>query len=120
MAGINNYPGFLSDIVQGDTKDFRIAITLEGVAVDITGSTFYLTLDVDKVIATAPELEVTITSLSDPTNGITTGTITDTETAALTAGTMYYSLRYVTAAGKTYVLDMGEITVLPGVSSRIA
>lgn len=119
MSGINNYTGFLSDIVQGDTRDFRIEVTLSGSAVDITGSTFYLTFDTDKDISTTPELEIIITDLSDPVNGITVGTVSDEQTAALPVGVLYYSLRYVTNAGKTYILDMGKIRCKPGISSRI-
>ena len=120
MAGRNGYTGFLSNIVQGDTKDFRVAITLEDVAVDITGSKFYLTIDTDEDNTTTPVVEVEITDLSDPVNGITTGSISDTETAKLTPGVIFYSLRYITAAGKAYVLDMGRIKCKAGISSMVA
>jgi len=120
MAGINGYSGFLSDIVQGNTKDFRISVKLANTPVDITGGKFYLTLATDKNSSTEPTLEIEIIELSDPTNGIAVGTISDTQTTALNTGSYYYSLRYITVAGKAYVMDMGKIKVRPGISARVS
>lgn len=119
MAGLNNFPGFLTDIVQGSTKDFVISIRKDGAPVDITGSKFYLTIDTDRDISTTPLLEIIIDPPTDPVNGKTTGTISDSDTLSLPVGTVYYSVRYINPAGKAYVIDLGKIKVLAGVSSRI-
>jgi hypothetical protein len=116
MAGINGYPGFISDFVRGTTKDFIITISRNGVPVDITGAKFYVSFAYDRDPDTAPELVVTIDPPTDPTNGKTIGKITGAETWALTAGTVYYSLRYITDSGDAYVFDMAKSKVSEYVS----
>jgi len=120
MAGLFSYPGFLGDIVRGDTRDFMIAITQDGSEVDITGGKFYVTIAADLDPDTTPELEILIDPPTDPTHGKTSGTISDTETYALEASVYFYSVRFINAAGAAYVLDIGQINIYDGVSSRIS
>lgn len=119
MAGINGFPGFINDFVRGTTKDFKITMSQDGVPIDITGCKFYITIAVDLDPETIPDLEITIDPPTDPLNGATTGTITDTQTYALTAQTYVYSVRFINIAGAAYVIDMGKLKVLEAVSSRI-
>lgn len=109
MSGIDGFPGFLRDFTRGTTKDFTIRITKDGAAVDITGAKFIVAFVEELKEEQTPALRKEITSLTDPGNGETTGEITDTESLALTAGKWYYTVRYITSAGKTYVIDKGKI-----------
>ena len=119
MAGINNYPGFLSDFVRGTTKDFTIRISKNGEPVDITGSKFVLTISTQQKPDNVPDLEIVIDPPTHPTEGSTTGRVTDSQTFALSAGTYYYSIRYVNSLGHAYVIDMGKIRVYEAVSNII-
>jgi len=129
MAGLEGFPGFLTDFVVGSTKDFTIEITDETVSpavpVDLTGAKFYITIDANRSTTEPPTVEVVIDPPTDPTNGLTTGSISDSDTLLLGEGDFYYSVRYVTGtnpgpAGKTYVIDLGKINGRPAVSSRIS
>lgn len=120
MPGIFSYPGFLGDIIRGDTRDFMISITREGVEMDITGCKFYITLATDLDPETVPELEIEIDPPTDPLHGKTEGVITDTETYDLVAGLYYYSVRFINASEAAYVLDIGTLNVYDGVSGRLS
>lgn len=119
MAGINNYPGFISNFVRGTTKDFIITIKREGNPVDITGAKFYISFAYDQDPDTIPELVISIDPPSDPINGRTIGKISGNETWSLRAGTVYYSVRYITAAGDPYVIDMAKIKVIEAISDQV-
>lgn len=124
MAGIEGYPGFLSDITQGSTRDFVIKLShrIEGVRepIDLTGSKFYLTLDKDRNVGTSPVLEVSIILPTDPLDGITVGKIPASDTASLAVGGYFYSVRWINSIGDPYVIDLGIVTVNPGVSDRLS
>lgn len=107
MAGVNGFPGFLSDFTRGTTKDFEIRISKDGSAVDITGAKFILAFAPS--FSDDPTLRVEITSPTDPENGKTVGTITDTESLSLDAGKWCYSVKYINPSGKSYVIDQGKI-----------
>ncbi len=119
MAGIENYPGFISDFVRGTTKDFVITITRDGQPVDLTGSKFYISFAYDMDPDTAPELVITIDPPTDPVNGRTVGKITGQQTWSLRDGVVYYSVRWITAAGDPYVIDMGKIKVGVPISDQL-
>lgn len=130
MAGINGFPGFLSDFPKGHTKKFTIEMTVEREdinnpgsvikePIDLTGCKFYLTFDVDLESDTAPPLEILIDPPSDPLNGKTSVVISDTQSASLEAGKMFYSVRFVNADGEVFVIDMGKIKILKSVSTRL-
>lgn len=123
MSGIEGYPGFISDIVQGSTRDFVITMKrlLNGVKtpIDLTGAKFYITFAYDNDKDTAPEFTVTIDPPTDPLNGITTGSIPASDTLVLQPGKIYYSVRYISSAGKPYVIDMAKISIIPAISDQV-
>ena len=126
MAGLHDYPGLLDDIVRGNTIDFEIRLSDENGVIDITGSKFYLTFktEVDPDLASTLEIIIDpdsiVAPLSDPTNGIAIGRITDSQTlGSFTPGFYYYSIRYITVDGHTYVIDMGKVKILECVSDRV-
>jgi len=122
MAGLYGKPGYLWDIIRGVTIDFPITIKNKdtGDPIDLTGSKFYVTLSTKISPEDDPALEIIIDPPTHPLLGKTIVKITDTQTYALVKGTYYYSIRYVNSNGDTYVIDLGRIKVLDGVSGRIA
>ncbi len=123
MAGIKGFPGFIGDIVQGSTRDFTITIqrNVNGVlsVVDLTDAKFYISFAYDTDKDTEPEFVVTIDPPTNPSEGYTLGTIPASDTIDLTPGKIFYSVRYVTAAGKPYVIDQGKINIVSAISDQV-
>jgi len=129
MAGLEGYPGFLTDFIAGSTKDFVITLTDKTVtphaAVDLTDAKFYLNIASDRDVLTnaGGDIEIEFDPLAPAaTSGQAVGSISDSQTLALGVGNFFYSVRYVTSVAngeKTYVLDLGKIKGKPGVSSRV-
>ena len=125
MAGLEGYPGFLSDITQGSTRDFIIKLSrkldndiIE--PIDLTGSKFYITFDKDRNVGTSPVLEISILIPTDPENGLTTGKITASQSMNLEIGGYFYSVRWINTLGDPYVIDLGIININPGVSDKLS
>lgn len=118
--GLNGFSGFLSDFVRGTTIDFQIVMSQDGSPIELTGAKFYITFAQDLDTTTAPDLSITISTFSAPATGVATGQITDTQTLALAAGVYYYSVRYVTSGGATYVIDFGTVEVFDCVVGTIS
>ncbi len=124
MAGIKGFPGFIGDLVQGSTRDFTITMqrSVDDVlsVIDITGAKFYVSFAYDTDKDTTPEFVVEIDPPTDPTNGITTGEISASDTIDLTPGTLYYSVRYISPTGKPLVIDMGKIKLYSAISGQVS
>ncbi len=128
MAGLDGFPGFIKDIVQGTTRDFVIEITrdifdVDGNVigeepVDLTGSKFYVTFDYDREVGTTPALEILLDPPSDPLEGRAVGKVSDDQSMVLSIGNIFYSVRWITAGGDTYPIDLAKIKILAGVSDR--
>jgi hypothetical protein len=103
-------PTYDMDIHQGTT--FTRTLTIEepaGTPVDITTYTFKAEIKKNKTDSTALD-EFTIT-LSDPTNGILTMSLTDTETSALPAIIGFYDLIMTDgSSAKSRILE-GRVTI---------
>ena len=111
----------MKSVTKGHTMDCAITITNNSIPEDLTGSTIVVTVDADQDSATNPPLfELDITAFTDALSGYTEYTIDDTNTYSWAAGTMYWSIRYIDSAGRTYVLASGSFAVTDGVSNRIA
>lgn len=119
MPGINGYIGLLKDITKGNTVPITLTIKKNGVAENITGAKFYITMDKKLESLTVPEKEIIILP-TDAVNGVAVGEISDAETMSLDISSYFYAIKYITASGKTHIIDMGKIKVLHGVDSRIA
>ncbi len=128
MAGLEGFPGALTDFIVGSTKDFVITMTDKTVTphamVDLTDAKFYLNISAnrDPDTTTDADIEIEFNPLVPATEGKAAGEITDTQTTALGVGTFYYSIRYVTSPAngeKAYVIDMGKFKGLANVAHRI-
>lgn len=84
-------------LVQGDSVSETVRITdKNNAAIDITGGTvkFRIVSDIDDLVGSALYANAALT-LSDPTNGIATLTITRTVTKAWTPGKYYWEVEYI-------------------------
>jgi hypothetical protein len=107
MAGVNGFPGFLTDFTRGTTKDFEIRISKNGEPIDITGAKFIIAFA--QSFADEPVLRIDIDNPTDPVEGKTVGEITDTDSLSLDPGKWCYSVKYINPTGKSYVIDQGKI-----------
>ncbi len=129
MAGINGYPGALSDIVRGDYRILEVHVSLvdgdgNPMQTNLQNMEFYLTFG-DLDTGTAPDLEIHVPAGEnlDEAQDMVEIHITSIQSASLAAGDIYYSVRMVdttvAGAGKAFVLDMGQIAILEAVSSQV-
>lgn len=92
---------------------YQFTIKNNGVAVDITGWTIYFSVkrnraDTTKLIAK------TITSFTDPTNGIMLVTIDKADTTTM-SGDYFYDFKVDNTAGDRKIYSEGKFVVNPGV-----
>lgn len=108
-------------IRRGDTTTITLNYTLNGVAVDLTGSTVYFTvkptLPTDDSDDSTAVITEEVTSHSDPTNGQTVIPLSATQTT-VTAGGYYYDIQVKDASGNITTIDVGTVKVLPDVTRR--
>ena len=98
------------EMVQKDTWSQRITIKVGGTAYDITGSTFYFTIESDSGTEIYSK---TITALTDPENGIFTLTIPKTSTSGFSLGTYNYDLVWELPDGTEITIMRGTFKVTP-------
>jgi len=105
----------LTDFYVGTTKKFTVTITLNDVAVDVTGDTVILRLKSDKA---DPDVDAVLTSSGDVSGGILgivsfslSPTLTD-----ITPKTYWYDFVWIRSTLDEYVLESGEIKALVRVS----
>jgi hypothetical protein len=89
-----------------------------GVAINITGYTVFFTLKRNKYDTDAQaSLTKTITTHTNPSQGITTLSLTNTDTASLN-GSYYYDISYKTGAGVHKLVDNGVFTFKEDITQR--
>lgn len=105
---------------RGDDKTINLTFTQDGSALDISGSTVTLTLknstrdsDVDAV------LQKTVTSHSDPTNGITAVSITHDESDGLVPADYTYDIQIQLADDSVSTVVKGTFSVLADVTRTV-
>lgn len=95
------------------TKDFKFYFEKEeGSTIDLTGCTLYFTVKTKKTDTDITALIAkTITSHTEATSGITTVSLSTTDTDK-TIGTYYVGIEYKDADNKNHLIAEGLFTVL--------
>ena len=109
MAQISGTAGTLNiDVIQGDTMSILLDFTSNGTVLNLTGYTFssYVMLNGAQVVA----ITTANTSLI---NGQVTISLTNTQTAALTAKTYDWYFRWVDLASTVKTVITGSFVVVP-------
>ncbi len=98
-------------IYRGDTFPCTLTFTdSAGVAIDITGYSVYFTLKrSEEDLDTSAVLQKTITVHSNPTNGITTFTLSATETNGL-RGSYFYDIQIKNTTSQIFTILKGQFT----------
>lgn len=107
------------EIIRGDDITINCAFKdADGVAINITGYTVFLTVknrlgdaDADALISE------TVSSHTDPTNGITVITLDNSQTD-VDEGSYFYDFQLKTGAGKIQSTKRGAFNVLTDVTTR--
>jgi len=124
MSGINGYPGYVRDIVQGESRKIKVhpIFTDEnGVVQSVTLSDydFKITFAADLDTSTPADLEVTVPAGTGLDSELTTVEINvnATQTAGLPVGEEYYQITMINASdsSEAHIMDMGKINILPAV-----
>ena len=106
---------------RGDDLSFTLNFKdTDDVEIVITGWTIFFTLKkkIDDLDADAI-ISKTITSLTDPTHGITTVTIPASELTSL-AGPYYYDFQFKNASGGIYTITSGIVTFMRDITRRVS
>ena len=100
------------DLYKGDNYSWQFRFTSAGVVENITGWTLYFTA---KRYLSDPDINAIIqkivTTHTDPTNGVTTVSMSHVETNALPVGTWFYDVQIKTAADEIYTVFKGQFKV---------
>ena len=122
MANFSMWPNYLQSFPRGTTIPLKFTLSdPDGNAIDVTGGIVLLSFSTSYPGGATPTLEVEIEPLSgSESSGVLVGEITDTESLTLTAGTIYYSMKYIDSNDKAYTFDMNKIKILNEVSDRIS
>lgn len=109
---------FEEPLIVGDTWPFRIEVKdSAGVAVDVTGFTFYFTVKKNKTKTDDDAaFKKDIVTLSDPTNGIVEFVVTATESKLIPAGIYQCDVSY-TYSGVVQTA-LFEIEVIDDITKR--
>ena len=107
----------LDDWYLGTTKSFSGTISLSGSAPDISGDTVTIRLkssrdDADASAVLSKDADVATSGAS----GIYEMTVLPADSASLTAGKYWYDIEWATAGGANYILEIGEVELMPRVS----
>lgn len=109
----------LNNFYRGDSRDYALTFTSNSVAYNITGSTIWFTLKKDRTDPdTEAALQKTLTVHSDPTHGITTLSLTSTDTA-IEPGRYFYDFQFKAQSGTIITFLSGTVDVLEDVTRTI-
>ena len=103
------------EIIKGDDVSLTSTFTDgDGAVVDISGSSITFTAKND--FGSAAVITKTVTSHSDPTNGVTIIALTDTDTA-VDAGDYFYDIQITFSDGKVNSISYGKLIVKQDVTN---
>jgi len=109
------------EVDRGRTQSYVLTFTdSSDTAIDITGYTVYMTVkqnfDTDATDANAL-ISKTVTSHTNPTAGITTITLSDTDTA-ITVGSYFYDITYKDTSDNKITIQEGKFKVSYSTTNR--
>jgi len=106
----------ISDFYRGRTKVWSFVWKLDGTPVDITGFTITITFKKDKARPDATAAIQKVADLTDPTNGIATFTLTDTDTN-VPVGKYCYDIVVVDTSGAVTQATQNTVNILEPVNN---
>lgn len=111
----------IESFYKGDTKSWVLTFTRNGSAINLTGGKVYMTIKTKKSDADAnATLQVTVTSHTTPASGITTVTLTSSQTNAFVAETTYYyDFRLIESGGTVTTVPPGTFTVKEPITKAV-
>ncbi len=127
--GVNGYSGDIigyffenENVQRGTTVPITLTLTVNNAPVDVAGYEMLLSFDEELASADAdtPFLEVDIPISGVATDGTFSGDVTDEQTFSLPEGSVYISLKYIDASGKTFIKDMVKYAVVSCVNPKRA
>lgn len=104
-------------IVRGDDKSWILTFTDDaGTPINLTGSSVFFTVKLNQRDPDSSALiQKEVTSHTSPTTGVTTVTITNTDTN-LEARDYYYDFQYVTSGGTVTTILYGKFSVVQDIT----
>jgi len=112
----------LSDFYRGDTLRYRLELKdVDGNPIDLTGSTFWLTMKSNPIMDdSSAEIQVSVSTHVDATNGITEIIVPNTITDTLTPKTtLYYDIQWVAPSGDVTTIIADRVKVLADITRSV-
>ena len=105
------------DVVRRDDHTVSLEVTYsDGTAYDLTGSTVYFTVKANLTDTDAnAKIQKTVTSHSDPANGITSITLSKTDTN-IDAGDYYWDLQIKESGGDIHSVRYGIFRIIQDIT----
>lgn len=110
-------------ITRGDSRTISVPyLNSAGVALDLTGATVFFTVNAADSPAddTAAVISKTITSISNPSLGIATISLTNADTQNITPAEYYYDVQVKDAAGNVTSSKRDKFIVTGDVTRRLS
>lgn len=109
-------------LTRGDSRTINVPyLSSSGTALDLTGATVFFTVNAtdSPTDDTAAVISKTITSISNPTLGIATISLTNADTQNITPGEYYYDVQVKDAAGNVTSSKRDKFIIISDVTRRI-
>ena len=107
---------------EGDDFTYKITLTdSDGIAIDITGYTFYMT--VKKTVSNSDDdalFKITVSTIPSPTLGIVNIPIDRTDTLNKTAGIYPYDIKYKDGSSEIKTIIYGDFKLIQGVTDLVS
>jgi hypothetical protein len=121
MPDFSQYPNLLENFPRGTTVPMRFRmVDPDGNVIDVTSGIVVLAFSTSYPGTATPTLEVEISPVSgSETLGLFAGEISASDSLTLSAGSIYYDMKFIDLNDKPYTFDMNKIKILNEVSDRI-
>lgn len=106
---------------EGDDFPYKITLTnSSGIAIDLTGYTFYMTIKYELTDSDANAMiKKTITTIPNPELGIVTITLDRSDTQNMAGGVYVYDIKYLTSGTLTKTIIRGNFNLIKGVTDIV-
>lgn len=126
MATVSTKAPSISNYIRGDSRTLNIQVyQSDGVTpFNLTGCTVYFTLNssdtpADDGTDSTAAIAKSTSSFADPTSGLATITLLNTDTQPLVAGQYYYDIQLKDSSGNITSLAQNTFTVIDDITTRV-
>lgn len=116
----STYPNLIKEITRGSTEEWAFRFTRNGVPENVTGWKLYLSFSTRRN-GEVPDIGEFVFNPSNPASGLFTPKLTDSQTLAISAGILFYELKYgkPIGDGELRTVDQGTCRIFESGNPRV-